>query len=349
MMFDIPVELFIFGITLSLIFAGFGLVRNKDGYRRHWMIITSGMFIAIFALSTQNIIMGYSDGSSGLVLANTTTSQSFNITETVVETEVFTDAYTTNTGWTQVGTLVTVDSGVTDKVAYAWTSNNNQRVHKDIGTTITPSETFRIDWEFTYSAFNAGGNTAPEPIAVLTVGTGDPTTSTADMLGIGFRTSTNTGMNIIYKDDGGSMTSCQIPNTLGTSVQYYVTLERITPNTVILYVYTDSDRTVLLTGYPHSCSIPATVGGFTHLQHGHNPALITSITANGDNMLITVGETETVIEATDSGITEYNYQDVGGSQGGANLFNFTTEVKVPFVLIGGFVCICSVFLMRSED
>lgn len=342
---DIPIELFALWIGISLAMVGLGFAFRP---RIPLFIMLAGILIFPFVAITDNIIMGYSAGSSGLVLANTTSTTSANVTETVSEEIVFSDDYTTNTGWTQIGTLVTVDSGVADKVSFAWTTNNNQRVHKSLGTTILSSETFSIDWEYTYSAFNAGGNTASEPIIVLTAGTGDPLTAGQDMLGVGFRTSTNTGFNIMYKDDAGALTNCQIPNTMSSGAQYYMTFDRISLYTAVLYVYTDSARTSLLSGYPHSCSIPSTVGGFTHIQHGHNSALITTITANGDNVEIVRGQSELTIVLADGETVQYNYDDIGGTEGGALLFEFTEWPKIFFALYGSMLVFIGALVYQKE-
>ena len=172
----------------------------------------------------------------------------------------FADAYTTNTGWTQTGTLVTVDSGVADKAACAACLNNaDNRVHKSLG--ITLSDTAWI-YEFEFKRTDTNGDiTLP---ALLSSGTGDPEDATQDELGM-FTGGTST-LGSFYKDGaGGVTTSSTITFTDGT--QYYATLQRTSTTNLKLSIFSDSARTTHITGSPLDFTIPATVTTLTTLMH----------------------------------------------------------------------------------
>ena len=169
------------------------------------------------------------------------------------------DAYTTNTGWTQVGVGITVDSGVADKVASITTAPNaDNRVRKDLSLTLSDTLWY-ADYEFTRTT-DLGSYNDSMPVS-FTAGT-SRTSSTQDALGMYI------GVNVspFYKDGAGAVT-VGTAITISVSTLYYCRLERTSATNLRLNVFSDSARTTHITGSPVNQTIPATVTTLTTLQH----------------------------------------------------------------------------------
>lgn len=74
---DIPIEIFMLGIGVSIALALFGFIRNPQIPA---MLVFGGMFFLIFAIATDNIIMDYfnTQSETGEILATNTTVFSYN-------------------------------------------------------------------------------------------------------------------------------------------------------------------------------------------------------------------------------------------------------------------------------
>lgn len=175
----------------------------------------------------------------------------------------FQDDYTTNSGWTQVGTAITVDSAGHPDVAYSLNAFNNadHRVYKSIGTTL--SSTFIVNFDY----FAPSDNTnAGYPLA-LTAGTGTPSTASQDAIIV--RNSGQNTLTVYYKDGAADGLPAGITiSGLSSNVQYYVRLTESSSTSVTLAVYTDSARTIHAGNSPQSGTISG-VTGLTTLQHAN--------------------------------------------------------------------------------
>lgn len=71
-MFDIPIELFAIGLALSLVFTAIAFLVKPRWYIA---IFATGIFIIVFSVSTDNLIMGYHViSTTATVNGNTTVS-----------------------------------------------------------------------------------------------------------------------------------------------------------------------------------------------------------------------------------------------------------------------------------
>ena len=186
----------------------------------------------------------------------------------------FTDAYTTNSGWTQTGTAVTVDSFRADKVGFNMSTDVNDFVVKSLG--VTASDTLWFLY-ITHKPDAASVNGSRYSLVHLTAGTGNAISASQDAIGIYVFQSTSTGGHtyyyISYKDGAGAWTEdVASVYDIGSSVTAkYITLTRDSATAVTMKIYSDSGRTTLLT--TKTSTIPSTVGGLTHIQHGNATAL----------------------------------------------------------------------------
>ena len=176
----------------------------------------------------------------------------------------FQDDYTTNTGWTQVGSGVTVNSGVAGKVvAINALGTANNAVYKSLGTTLSDTN-WVAEFEYKHSSALTQG---VFPIA-FTAGTGDIANSNQDALLI--HATSGDLVYLYYKDGAGAL--AQPTGTVGIPVTdntvYYMKLERTGTTSMKLSVFTDPARTIHQTNSPNTgTNVPATVTGLTHIQH----------------------------------------------------------------------------------
>lgn len=218
-------------------------------------------------------------------------------TTTTTAVSYFEDDYDVNTGWTQVGAGVTVDSGTADKVHYALSSATTDiRVWKDTGVLINSDDLFTAEFDF-----NVDISTTTSQVFLwhLTANSDAPDQSN-DGLGVYYRISTNDGINIAYKDDSGGVGQCQTPTVVADDTTYFVRFSRTSPTIAVLDVFTNEERTTRLTGFPHVCAIPEGITGLRYLQHGQNDASSTNaFTAVLDNTNIEGQDLEQIVEETD--------------------------------------------------
>lgn len=272
MMFDIPIELFIFGISLSLIFVVLGLMKNSKGYRSHWMINASGLFIAIFALSTNMIIMGYAETEKTITTYDA--ELPYNITSHSSSATVI-----NATGGSEIrAERITDDSILVNQIIDC--------IIIDLSITGNPASTVFA------GVFNEDGDLIEQ---FGNISTSSLTTSFI----------THVFCNdFSYKISSGDLIG--VSSTGGSA-----------GNLVNIRVDTNN---------PFD-------GTNTQLDSFVNDAWIDATPSTDIKMILSYN----VDKITETNIIEpIDYE-------------FTELVRTVFVLIGGFVCISSVFLMRSED
>ena len=178
----------------------------------------------------------------------------------------FEDDYTTNTGWTQVGTNITVNSVGNPDVCYfnADDANNDEKDNKQLGFTLSDSLWY-ADWEMKTISGSVDWFSNPY---MLTSSTGK--TQSADAIGIRIQGGTGSAANCFaIRYDGGVGAASAAKIDLTTTTLYYFRLERTSTTNIKLSVFTDSGRTTHETGSPVSLTIPSTVQTLTTLQHSN--------------------------------------------------------------------------------
>ncbi|MDP3780677.1 MAG: discoidin domain-containing protein, partial [Nitrosopumilaceae archaeon] len=183
-------------------------------------------------------------------------------TASSLATGAVTETYTTNAGWTQVLTNVTVDSGTPDKVKYAGGTDQEAYVHKSLGQTL--GSTWTYDFEFKILSIVNNATTFP---VGLTAGTGYMQTASQDAVGMSQEAAAG-GVQSFFKNGAGAVTEGTRINSLVAGTLYYNRLE-FTDTNLRLNVFTDSARTIHFTGSPQNQTLTAgSITGLTHLQHG---------------------------------------------------------------------------------
>ena len=159
-----------------------------------------------------------------------------------------------SSGWTQVGTQITVSSNqVNFSSALCGT---DRRVYKPLGFTL--DDKFTVEWEF---SLTDSGSSQAQPFA-LTAGTAQLDNSTTNQDSIYFKSS-SAGYQLACKDGTTNTQSSANSYTNGTTL--YARLVR-DGTSGTLSIYSDSARTTLVNSATHT--IPATVTGLNTLQHG---------------------------------------------------------------------------------
>ncbi len=178
------------------------------------------------------------------------------------KTADFTELYTTNSGFTKIGTLLDVDNHVADKVAAnAAPGNARHGEYKSLGLTLN-DEFWTADFDF---QFTSHADTKHFAFA-LVAGTDSIEVTSQDMVSV--TTDGNAaGLRIAYKDGAGAITFNPSGNAIATTLntQYYCRFQRISSTKLKLIVYLDSDRTEV--SGSTEFTIPSTITGLTTLQH----------------------------------------------------------------------------------
>lgn len=206
-------------------------------------------------------------------------------TNAVATSEIVSDffeQYTTNTGWTPVGSNVTVDDAVADVCRFAAATADDNRVHKALGFTLSDS-LWIYETEMIF-AFSASLDVIP---FCLSAGTGAPTTASQDAI-IFFINGGTPNMIVSYKDGAAGLANgTGTPVTFSASTQYYLRLERTSTTNIKISIFTDAARTTHEGNSPQNFTIPSTVGGLTTLQHGvRDTASGATVTGTIDNSFI---------------------------------------------------------------
>lgn len=244
------------------------------------MVLIGGLFFMGMAVLI--------DGISQQAWSETQRIELCEPSETVPGADLFTELYTTNSGWTQVSTQITVDSGSADELHFnAAQDGTDRRVHKSMGVSLTGA--FGLDFEVDITAKNL-----PTHFPVLvSSSTLVPRTGAQDLLGVAYGSSAygggSDGFLIVSKDtDDAIITIHHSTNIVAGTGTYYITLERQSDTVVVLSVYSDSDRTVHVSGSPQIAGITSEITGFANVQHSvdSGSANTRTLTMTGDNLVV---------------------------------------------------------------
>jgi YVTN family beta-propeller protein len=164
---------------------------------------------------------------------------------------IFHDNYSSNTGWTQVGTQITVNSAqFPNQVKFNGENGGGgvveERVYKALPSTL-PSDRWVAEFNYKYTA----SNLVQAEIFTLTATNADPENQP---LGGALRVFHGIGSdNLFIRGTQGDSPFIHI----SVNTQYYARLER-TPTQLTLSVFTDPARTIQVPGSPASLSINTT-------------------------------------------------------------------------------------------
>ena len=174
---------------------------------------------------------------------------------------IFSDNFTSNSGWTQTGTLVDVNNSVSGKLAFAGATNGtDRRVTKSLGLTLSDT-TWRAEFLYNATAKNIPSHTIFS--FVDTVGEWDATT--ADCIGI--KHEDDDKLYVCTKDSAtGPPTNAGTGIAISLSTDYYIRLERTTSTNVKLSIFSDSARTSHVTGSPQNGTVSANCISLDNIQ-----------------------------------------------------------------------------------
>jgi len=204
------------------------------------------------------------------------------------QTILFQDDYSTNAGWTQVDTGVTVDDpSFPDIVKFNGVPDaSDKRVHKAIGTTLSDTE-WVLESEFIATAFLIPAHA----VFALTSSTGDPLQTNHDMLSIFYSNNGDpgVGLTIITQEGFDPAIFHGSKIIVGINEQVFIRLSRTSATDATFEVFSDAARTLHVAGSPvQITTLPATLGGFDTIQHanGSTGGLARNLTAEIDNTTI---------------------------------------------------------------
>jgi len=241
-------------------------------------------------------------------------------------TLTFSEEYTTNTGWTQTGTDVTVDSGTADKVKGTGNPTSGQEfVVKSLGVTL--SDTWVADFEI---KMISASDWYSIPFG-LCAGTGANLTSNQDGCGIWFNGTGSSNARVFTwsKVGSGSFTNVTPDSDmhLVAGTQYYARIQKTGATTMTVSIFTDESRSTHLLNSPQSVTIGA-VSGLTHIQHSTQTDSADNLsTWEIDTLKIydgvssaTTDEKATLITADSTGWTSTDTTNTWISKADENLF-----------------------------
>ena len=194
----------------------------------------------------------------------------------------FSENYTAPVGWTQVGSLVSIAGGVVQYQNGA-ADGEQRRVHKNLGFTLNSSDLWQADLDVTPQTIGGSAPSTGHAVLALTSGTDEPhsactnipctgyPSSVQDAINCNFSSpanSTNTFFQLIAFDGPTQYTSSNIPAT-GLNVTYYIRIERTSPTSVTLSIFSNAARTLHIAGSPVSLIIPASITGLGNVQHAN--------------------------------------------------------------------------------
>ncbi|HOY06552.1 MAG TPA: T9SS type A sorting domain-containing protein [Saprospiraceae bacterium] len=225
----------------------------------------------------------------------------------------FSDDFSSSDGWTQVGQLVTIQTGLVQYRNGA-ADSEQRRIFKNIGTTLDAGETWSANIDFLpVSVGDYGGPHAGHAILSLTAGTQEPFSDCPDVPCTGYPAPRQDAIICMFGSPGnpsdgnsyfilhaveGSDASEYVStpiqaNALG--VPYYVHLERVSATLTRLSVFSDAGRTTHLPGSPVDLVIPASIEGLNTVQHGNiaRGGWYRELSGEVDNLCIRWADNET--------------------------------------------------------
>ena len=196
----------------------------------------------------------------------------------------WTENFNSNTGFTQVGTGVDVDSTVVDKLSLSGSQSAERRVHKALGLTLNDTQ-WIADFVINNSGCSNNGSVFFPVLFSNSTTHIKPNTNNVDFLGFGFSNSSGIQYAILgYKDGTGAKTySSQL--TISTGV-IYVRLQRTSTTNLRCYVWTGSFGGTLVGQI--DLTIPSSVTGLNTFQATINgdDGTIGSITCTVDDLVV---------------------------------------------------------------
>lgn len=187
-------------------------------------------------------------------------------------TLIFQDDYTTNSGWTQVNTNVTVDDPSFPNICKFNDVHEvtvDRRVFKSLGVTLPA--TWQHDFDF---KLQSPTSFPAHAIVTLADTPGATPPSLFSCIGAGFGDGalggSGTGLSLFYIENGGAglvFGNEKIIN-LVTNTQYYCRLQRTSATTIRLGLFTNVARTISF-GSPIDMIIPSTIINLDTLQHAN--------------------------------------------------------------------------------
>lgn len=170
----------------------------------------------------------------------------------------FQDDFTTNAGWTQVGTGLTVNSGVVGKLASVGAESTNAQLTKSLGLTLNDG-LWSASWKHKMTVCT-GADDDDVMLFGFSAGTGYMSTSNQDALGVYF----DCNFNLFYKDGADALSATfEFSPTLST--EYCLKLQRTSTTNLRLNVYESTCTTHQGTS-PFNLAIPSTVTTLTTVQ-----------------------------------------------------------------------------------
>ena len=174
----------------------------------------------------------------------------------------FEDDYTSNSGWTQTGSKVTVDSGKSDWVDAnaAATNDSLQQVIKSLGITLSDTA-----WTADFTYINNGGTVGGYPF-VFQSGTGNYDSASNDAITM---SEDNPNKIKINTKNGGTYVAGSSTIAVSSGTTYYIRIQRTSATDIKLSAFTDSARTTHTSGSPVTASNAgiANITGLTYVQH----------------------------------------------------------------------------------
>ena len=170
----------------------------------------------------------------------------------------FTDTFQNNTGWTFVGSGISVSGG--EVYANTVTANGDNRIHKSLGVTL--GDKFTAQWK--HIPKGVSSNSVFFPIMNFTAGTGNLSTSTnQDRI---YLFTDGSSQNLYARGQDGTTAGTNSNNQALTSEQaYYLTLVK-DGTSLKVYVRSGSHTGTLVNTL--STTVSSGITGLTHVQTG---------------------------------------------------------------------------------
>lgn len=204
----------------------------------------------------------------------------------------FEDDYTDSGRWTQVGTGVTVDSGLADHVAFLTaTEGTDRRVHQALGFTM--SDTFVADFEFNPVDMTTTDARLWCLLAFTSTTDSFTTTSPPDMNYVNViinGTTSTISVGLGSWDGGSSVGSSDKSVNISENTLCYLRMIRDSSSQIRLLLYSDSARTSLIDTITRT-----SITGVDSLQYVQHGVLKVSsgncVSVNGTNLSVWDGVT----------------------------------------------------------
>jgi len=193
--------------------------------------------------------------------------------------------FSSNSGWTQVGTNVQISNGKLNYLNGA-TCSSQRRVYRTLDSTLNSGDAWSIKFELYVDSVGqqTGQNMTGVILAALTAGVQDPLNNCPNISCTNYPTGIQDGIMAIYgspnpgngltyynikiKDGSAEYTSPRI-NCNIFKTMLYLHLEKATNNLVTLNIYSDSLYSIHVPNSPVSISSPSSVSHLNTLQHGN--------------------------------------------------------------------------------